>query len=75
MYKNSKNKLKVGPCLKVVEYRWGKIPLGKPARRWEDHIKIDFKEWGCEGINYIHLVQDMNQRPALVNTVMDLPGA
>jgi hypothetical protein len=27
----------------------GKIPLGRPRRRWEDGIRIDLKEigWGC----------------------------
>jgi hypothetical protein len=23
----------------------GKIPLGRPKRRWEDNIKVDLKEW------------------------------
>ena len=23
----------------------GKIPLGRPRRRWEDNIKMDFMEW------------------------------
>jgi hypothetical protein len=27
----------------------GKRPLGRPRRRWEDGIRIDFREigWGC----------------------------
>ena len=25
----------------------GKIPLGRPRRRWEDNIKIDLQEVGC----------------------------
>ena len=26
----------------------GKRPLGRPRRRWEDNIKIDLQEVGCE---------------------------
>jgi hypothetical protein len=25
----------------------GKISLGRPRRRWEDNIKMDFQEVGC----------------------------
>jgi len=27
----------------------GKIPLGRPRRRWEDNIKMDLQEVGCGG--------------------------
>ena len=33
----------------------GKIPLGRPRRRWEDNIKMDLKEVGCEGMDWIEL--------------------
>ena len=26
-----------------------KRPLGRPRRRWEDNIKMDLQEVGCEG--------------------------
>ena len=26
-----------------------KRPLGRPSRRWEDNIKMDLREVGCEG--------------------------
>jgi len=29
----------------------GKRPLGKPRRRWEDNIKMDLQEMGCEGMD------------------------
>jgi hypothetical protein len=29
----------------------GKSPLGRPRRRWEDDIKVDLQEVGCEGID------------------------
>jgi len=28
----------------------GKRPLGRFRRRWEDNIKMDLKEVGCEGM-------------------------
>ena len=33
----------------------GKRPLGRPRRRWEDIIKMDFQEVGCGGMNWIEL--------------------
>jgi hypothetical protein len=38
----------------------------------EDNIKIDLREIGWGGIDWIDLAQDMYQRRALVNTVMNL---
>ena len=29
----------------------GKIPLGRPRRRWEDNIKMDLQEVGCGGVD------------------------
>ena len=29
----------------------GKIPLGRPRRRWEDNIKMDIQEVGCGGMD------------------------
>jgi len=29
----------------------GKKPLLRPRRRWEDNIKMDFQEVGCEGMD------------------------
>jgi len=40
--------------------------------RWEDHIKMDFQEVGCEGIDCIDLVQERDRWRALVNAVMNL---
>jgi len=31
----------------------GKRSLGRPRRRWEDNIKMDLQEVGCEGMNWI----------------------
>jgi hypothetical protein len=36
----------------------GKRPLGRPRRRWEDNIKLDLREIGIDGTNWIELAQD-----------------
>jgi hypothetical protein len=33
----------------------GKRPLGKPRRRWVDSIKINLREIGLGGMNWIDL--------------------
>jgi hypothetical protein len=50
----------------------GKRPLGRPRRRWVDNIKIDLREIGWDGVDWIDLAQDSDQWRALVNTVMNL---
>jgi hypothetical protein len=35
----------------------GKRPLGRPRRRWEDNIKMDLREIGVDGVNWIRLAQ------------------
>jgi hypothetical protein len=47
-------------------------PLGRPRSRCEDNIKMDLREIGLEGVDWIHLVQDRDWRKVLVNTVMNL---
>jgi hypothetical protein len=32
----------------------GKIPLGRPRRKWKDNIKMGFREIGWGGINWIY---------------------
>ena len=51
----------------------GKRPLGRPRRRWEDNIKLDFQEvgWG-RGIVWIDLAQDRDRWRALVNAAANL---
>jgi hypothetical protein len=50
----------------------GKRPLGRPRRKWEDNIKIDLREIGWGGMDWIELSQDRDQWRDLVNTVMKL---
>jgi hypothetical protein len=37
-----------GICRVLVGKPEGKRPLGRPMRRWEDNIKMDLLEAGCE---------------------------
>jgi hypothetical protein len=50
----------------------GKRRLGRPRRRWVDNIKMDLREIGWDGMDWIQLAQDRDQWRALVNTVMNL---
>jgi hypothetical protein len=49
----------------------GRRPLGRPRRRWEDNIKMDFREVGWEGADWIDLAQDRDRWRALVYMVMN----
>jgi hypothetical protein len=50
----------------------GKIPLGRPRRRWEDGIRMDLRETGLGGVDWIRLAQDKDRRRAVVSAVMNL---
>jgi hypothetical protein len=39
----------------------GKIQLGRSKFRWEDDIRMDFREIGWEGVDWMHLAQDRDQ--------------
>jgi hypothetical protein len=47
-----------------------KRPLRRPRRRWVDNIKMDLREIGSGGMDWIDLAQNRDQWRALVNTVM-----
>jgi hypothetical protein len=49
----------------------GKRPLGRPRRRWEDNIKLDLREIGIDGANWIQLAQDRVQWRDFVNAMMN----
>jgi hypothetical protein len=42
-----------------------KRPQGIPRRRWEDNIKLDLREIGFDGANWIRLAQNRVQWRAL----------
>jgi hypothetical protein len=50
----------------------GKRPLERPRCRWEDGIKMDRREIGWGGVEWIYLAQDRDLWRALVNAVMNL---
>jgi hypothetical protein len=50
----------------------GKKPLGRPRSRWEDNIKMDLREIGIDGANWVQLAQEGVQWRAFVNTVINL---
>ncbi|KAJ4425785.1 hypothetical protein ANN_27410 [Periplaneta americana] len=50
----------------------GKRPLGRPRRRWEDNIKMDLREVGYDGRDWINLAQDRDQWRAYVTAAMNL---
>jgi hypothetical protein len=50
----------------------GRRPLGRPGHKWVVNIKMNFRETGQVGIDWINLAQDMDQCRVLVSTVMNL---
>jgi hypothetical protein len=50
----------------------GKRPLGKPRRRLEDGIRMDLREIGLGGADWIRLSQDRDRWRAVVSAVMNL---
>jgi hypothetical protein len=39
----------------------GKIPLGRLRHRWDDNIKMDLREIGWVGIDWINLAEERDQ--------------
>jgi hypothetical protein len=50
----------------------GKRPPVRPSRRWEDGIRMDLRETGLGGVDWIRLAQDRDRWRAVVSTVMIL---
>jgi hypothetical protein len=50
----------------------GKRPLGKPRHKEDDNIKINLKEIGWDGMDWIDLAQYRDQWRALINKVIKL---
>jgi hypothetical protein len=47
----------------------GERPLERPRRRWD---KMDIREIGMGGVEWIHLAQDRDRWRAVLNAVMNL---
>jgi hypothetical protein len=50
----------------------GKRPLGRTRCRWDDNMKMDIREEGWGGMDWIDLAQDRDQWRTLVNTDMNI---
>jgi hypothetical protein len=49
----------------------GKRPLGRARHRWENGIRMDLRETGLEGVDWIRLAQDRDWW-RVVSAVMNL---
>jgi hypothetical protein len=67
MHRQSSNAYRI-----LVRKLEGKRPLGRTRRRWDDNYKMDLREIGWDGMDWIDLTQDRDQWMALVITVMNL---
>jgi hypothetical protein len=50
----------------------GKRRLGTPRRRWEDGVRMDLRETGLRGVDWIRLAEDRDQWRSVVSAVMNL---
>jgi hypothetical protein len=50
----------------------GRRPLGRLRHRWENNIRMDLREVGCGGVDWMELAQDRDKWRALVSVVMNL---
>jgi hypothetical protein len=49
-----------------------KRPLGRPRRRWENNNKMNLRETGWDGTDWIDMAQDWDQWRALLYTVKSI---
>jgi hypothetical protein len=49
----------------------GNRPPGIHRHRWEDDIRIELREIGSQGVDWIYLAQDKKQWRSLVNMLMN----
>ena len=67
-----------GAVQKCITYRVlvgkpeGKRPLGRPWRRWEDNIKVDLREVGCDPGEWIDLAENRDEWRSYVRAVMNV---
>jgi hypothetical protein len=57
--------------LKIFAYN-DVLPTGKTKVWWVDNIKMNLREIGWDGIDWIDLAQDRDHWKAFVNTVMNI---
>jgi hypothetical protein len=56
----------------LVEKPEGKRPLGRLRHRWENGIRMDLREIGLRGVDWIRLAQVRDRWRAVVSAVMNL---
>jgi hypothetical protein len=56
----------------LVEKFEVKRPLGRGRHRWKDNIRMDIRETGWVGMNWIYLTQDRDLWQTFMDTVMNL---
>jgi hypothetical protein len=61
-----------GACRMLVERREGKGLLRRPGHRWEENIKMDIRELGWAGMDWIDHNQDKDRWQVLVNVLTNL---
>jgi hypothetical protein len=59
-------------CRILVGNPEGKRPLRRTRGRWVNNIKMDLREIGWDGRDWIDLAQDRDQWRALVKALMNL---
>jgi hypothetical protein len=57
--------------ISVIEAK-GKSPIRISRCRWEDNVKMNFVKIGWGGMDCSNLVQDKDQWPTFMNTIMNL---
>jgi len=63
---------RIGVHMVLMGIPEGKIPFGRPRRRWDDNIKMDLQEVECGSMDWIEMTQDRKRWRASVNVVMNL---
>ena len=63
-------------CVQGFGVWWGNLRerdhLEEPGVHANHNIKMELQEVGCEGLDWINLVQDRDRWRALVNAIMSL---
>ena len=57
----STNGERVGVYRVLVGKPKGKTPLVRPRCGWEDNIRMDLQEFGCESMDWIELAQNRDR--------------
>jgi hypothetical protein len=57
----STNEVKMNAYRILMRKPEGKRQLGRPRRRWMDNVKMDLREMGWGGMEWIDLAQDRDQ--------------